>query len=408
MYTEYSPQFFLDLIPAFKSASLPFHPIVDEFEIRDAIANMHNSAEDCSFVHAFGALVMNHENGYDCMQHLRALCTRAIESRPCPTPESMHISVKRLTTCIWIQNCMHTFLRFDLAFFYLREAISMLYILRIDDPATMAKLPPRERARRQRLYWQTFIHERYLGIMNYQPVILKPLQVLPDYDDSLPPGVNEGFNRIIQLFIFVDEDFIQNWQQFRTGGSSVTAGWFETKHRQLDEELFSEDIYSPSSRLSDMQLADITVTRQWLRTLIWQMTMSKCLLSSSATKDCMSLLFPLQLSQQLRHMIGRISRDAIHVNGYGILQKMFEVTDAIADVVIHVPAASPDEARVRVDHFLYLCTFLVAFPRFVPTQKRILQEKMDVIRDMFPDLGGAYFDAGGAFMADTHMLPPIR
>lgn len=402
---DYPPEFFLELIPLFNAASFPFHPVVMEQEIRDCIANMYNSPDDCSFVYIFGGLVMNSERGQDAVHHVGTLIQRAIEIRPPPSPENSCISIRRAIASIWIQNCMHTLFKFDLAFMYLREATALLEVLRVNDPIAMGQLPLRERARRQRVYWEVFIHERYLGIMNYCPVIMTPLYTLPEFDDSLPQGVNEGFCQISKLFTFIDNDFIENWQNLRAG-TSVTAAWFETKHRQLDEEL-ADDNSVDMAMLSDMQQADLIVTRQWLRTLVWQMAMSKCLLSSRATKDCMSLLFPIKLSHQLRELIGRISRDAIRVNGYGILQKMFEVTDAIADVVIHVPAASSEESTVRIDHLVYLYKFLVTFPRFVPTQKRILKEKMETIQNLYPSIRTTYADLPRATMSPPERPPPL-
>lgn len=89
--------------------------------------------------------------------------------------------------------------------------------------------------------------------------------------------------------------------------------------------------------LSAMQQADLIITRQWLRTLTWQMAMSNTLLSSVPQSESLSLTLPTRLSSQLRQFLRRMSHDSIRIHGSGILSKLFEITDTIADVMIHLP-----------------------------------------------------------------------
>lgn len=67
------------------------------------------------------------------------------------------------------------------------------------------------------------------------------------------------------------------------------------------------------------------------------MVMSNTLLSSVPQSESLSLTLPLRLSSQLRQFLGRMSHNSIGIHGSGILSKLFEITDTIADVVIQLP-----------------------------------------------------------------------
>jgi hypothetical protein len=133
-----------------------------------------------------------------------------------------------------------------------------------------------------------------------------------------------------------------------------------------------------------MQRADLIITREWLRTLVWRLAMGQTLLSSRSSKECLSLLFPVRLSQTLRQQVSSMSRRAIEAHGSSISQKLFEITDTIADVLIHVAAATLDETAMRIDDFLFLLNFVLLIPQLDHTRRGILCEKLERLRTMFP------------------------
>lgn len=52
-----------------------------------------------------------------------------------------------------------------------------------------------------------------------------------------------------------------------------------------------------------MQQADLVITKHWMRLLLWQIGLSKCLLSSASNEQAMSLLFPIAVSTELRALV---------------------------------------------------------------------------------------------------------
>ncbi len=383
--SPYDARFFSDLLPDYQSSVFPVNPIITEAEVKESLAKMSTEKEHLAFLHAFAAVTINLTRTgpahlSDISRQIVSLISKAIEIRGLPLPDE-RVTIRRIMVSMFAHNCFMTLQNFEMAFYYLREAITMIQMLRVENQEIMSVLDIRERARRQRLYWEAFVHERFLSIVEYRTAILSPLPQLPERDPTLAPGVHDGFVQIINLFKLVDGDFLSNWLG-SYNNPNVTSTWIESKHKQLDDE---DTIGSPEvAHLTDMQQADLIITRQWLRSLVWQMAMSRCLLSSGASKQCMSLLFPVTLSQQLRLLISHMSRTAIDVHGSGILKKLFELTDTIADVIIHVPAGTLDETTARVDDFLFLLRFLFTFPRFDLVQKQLLQKKLETLQLLFP------------------------
>jgi hypothetical protein len=235
------------------------------------------------------------------------------------------------------------------------------------------------------MYWQAYIHERFLAILDYRHAVLPPLYTLPEEDCTIPVQVHEGFNQIIKLFRLLDTEFLQSWLDTQASGgrAGVTSTWVEAKSRELegDPQADARDL----ANLSMMQRADLTITREWLRTLVWRLAMGQTLLSSRSSKECLSLLFPVRLSQTLRHQVSSMSRQDIEVHGSSITQKLFEITDTIADVLIHVPAATLDETALRIDDFLFILDFVLLFPQLDQTRRGILVEKLESLQTMFPE-----------------------
>ena len=282
---------------------------------------------------------------------------------------------------MFIHNCLMTMQASDAAFHYMRDSISAIQVLRIDSADTMRSLPVSERARRQRLYWQAFIHERFVAILDYRQAVLPPLESLPEEDPTLPIAVHEGFNQIIKLFRLLDPDFLKNWLGSH---GNVTSTWIEEKSRELDGD--DEGDAQGMALLSTMQRADLAITREWLRTLVWRLAMSKTLLSSRSSKECLSLLFPVRLSQTLRQQVAGMSRNDIEVHGSSIVQKLFEITDTIADVLIHVPAPTLEETALRIEDYLFILDFVLRFPTLDQTRRSILMEKLERLQTMFPEV----------------------
>ncbi|KAM5341221.1 hypothetical protein ACJ41O_015330 [Fusarium nematophilum] len=401
----YSPDFFLKLVPDFQEVVFPVNPIILPSEIARAVDNMDHSFEDSALVYAFAAVTINLTqttwglNGdvaarmTDLMQH-SIKAHRQVEQGNdslCRFPST----VKRIMTCIFLEICYMAFKRFDRSFAILREAIGMIQMLNVDQ--YLDGLSEHEIASQQRMYWEAFIHERFLTMMTGYPSILSPLRTgLPLTDPEVPSHVNAGFDRLIHLFLSMDDTFLSHWRAQQDPGHTapeMTAAWIESKQEQLDQDEIGAAeteqalISNGYGGLTELQHADLFVTRLWLRTLVWQLALSQGLLQSTPPQNShegFSMHFPAQrLSAQLRNLVGRLDRvESIGIHGSGILQKLFEITSTVADVLALpiTPGQQEQDAESRIEDFLFLVKFLLSFERIPLEQRDYLKEKVNTLQ----------------------------
>jgi hypothetical protein len=84
-----------------------------------------------------------------------------------------------------------------------------------------------------------------------------------------------------------------------------------------------------------------------------------------------------------------MSRHDIEVHGSSMTQKLFEITDTIADVLIHVPAPTLEETAYRIEDYLFILDFVLLFPTLDQTRRGILLEKLERLQSMFPEVCSA-------------------
>ncbi|KAF4508879.1 hypothetical protein G6O67_005208 [Ophiocordyceps sinensis] len=411
----YSQEFFLALLPQFEQLVYPVNPVLTPDEIRDAIATMHSDFEDAALVHAFGAVTINLTQTswtlhgdiaaqmtslthYSLWAHRKAEMGRETDANGLQS--ELPITVKSIMTCIFNEISLMAFKRFDRSFAALREAISMIQMLNVHRYADGdGLLGPDEVSRRQRMYWEAYIHERFLCIVSGYPCIMTPLRTgLPVTDNSVPPSVALGFNRLIRLFSIMDVPLLAHWTAQHDPAelaAAMTAGWIESKQAELDQDeahaagAAGEITSGGQGALSELQHVDLFVTRLWLRTLVWQLALSHGLLRNAPPREShegLSLHFPaLRLSAQLRSLVSRLgSISSVVTHGSGLLQKLFEITSTIADVLA-LPRANqaPDEARAHIEDLFFLVRFLFSFERTQKHQRDYMREKLQVLQHVY-------------------------
>lgn len=376
------PSFFTSLIPEYMSSVYPVSPVITESEVRHCIERIGSDRDGTSFLYAYAAVTINLSRidtvqfAPDIREQIGDLLTKSFEHRGLLGLNEQP-TMLRVMSSLFIEMCLMGLRKPDLAFTYLRETISLLYMLHVDKPEVMSSLPPRERGRIERAFWECFIHERFTALTEFKPICLYPLHTPPSPDPLLPPSLDLGWRLLIQTFSLVDQEFVDLWLGDR---SQVTSEFIERKHHQLDEWRWEIEV----PMLPPMQKADLIITRQWLRTVTWQMAISNIRLPAENQSESLSLSLPLRLSSELRQFLAHMSHEAVGIHGSSILNKLFEITNTIADVVIHLPQASTNDTLQRVDDILALKRFLFSFDRMEKIHKTIMMEKMEKMKQVYP------------------------
>ncbi|RYP10757.1 hypothetical protein DL764_000453 [Monosporascus ibericus] len=143
----------------------------------------------------------------------------------------------------------------------LRESVSIAQGMRLDQPTTYNKLGRIERTLRLRLFWLLFVSERL------QP-LLAPIDELPveEHGANVSGNPSSGFLRLIQLFIRLERDFIE------TSAHAVPAQLHIVEREKMSQYQSFLNLDVDNGPFDEAQWVDLFVTRQWIRTLLWEYT----------------------------------------------------------------------------------------------------------------------------------------
>ncbi|KIW16534.1 hypothetical protein PV08_06589 [Exophiala spinifera] len=411
--SRYDTDFFTRLVSKHITRLYPFCPIVDKDELY-AIIEVADVNQDAAFlIHAYAGVALllerlSREWEPNCYQEVLEVVALAIDFLP-PMGLDSKPPFIRVLGYIFVEMSLLGMKRLDMAFFYLRGAISLMLMDGLDNFLGKSEVNSRERARRERVYWCCFIHERHLALEGGTPVCLDPLPSLPDVTFLAANSAERGWNYITQTFLLIDRDFVKFWTGDR---SLVTAEWVQEKYCQLTDPSWEHEV----TMLATVQQADVVITRQWLRTLTWQMAMSNVLLSSEASSsEALSLFMPLRLSTQLKEYFIRLSRQGVAVDDLSIRDKLFEIITTIADVVTALPPSNPaTEVLSSIQDLLLVKRVLLGFSHVKPVHRQLLLEKMSYIKSLYRDTTSTFIEFNhypshlAHFLFTINLLPILK
>ena len=90
--------------------------------------------------------------------------------------------------------------------------------------------------------------------------------------------------------------------------------------------------------ISDVQKADLCVTRHWMRMILWKLSPKSYLGSSPSADWSMSLYFPLNVAKELVSIVSQLPRSAVEAHGLGMELKIYEVANSLADAITDLAA----------------------------------------------------------------------
>lgn len=408
--------FFLELLPEFEELVYPVNPVLTSGEIRTAIHNMHTNFEDAALVHAYASVTISLTKtswtlpGRDIASQMTTLmqyCHWVYRKAEIGRESDGHIggllgeipvTVKRIMTCLWLELSLMAFRRYDRSYTILREAIGMVQMLNMHQYCEGdTRLTHAELTRRQRMYWELYIHERFLFIMSGFPCAMVPLRTgLPFHDATIPPHVALGWNRLVVLFQNMDDVFLAHWAAQQAPNPllpEITSEWIESKQAQLDRDEADalraerEMLSAGHGTLIELQHVELFITRLWLRILVWQLALSQGLLRfipNQNTHEGLSFHFPAQrLSVQLRNLVSCLKGiSSVVFHRSSTLQKLVEITSTTADVLAlpRGPGQAEEELPARLADLLYLVRFIYSFEGTQKHQRDCLRAKIDILK----------------------------
>ncbi|KAK6523058.1 hypothetical protein TWF281_002481 [Arthrobotrys megalospora] len=213
----------------------------------------------------------------------------------------------------------------------LREAITFVQIMNLDRESGYHGLSLEDAELRRRLFWLLFVTERGHSIVHDLPFVLNKTIKLPSPDIDKEPLL-ASFMNLASLFANFDKSVIDAWTSRNTDEAP-------TLERLLQLQSNLKQVHPHKTHTNEVQKADVLVTKHWMRTLVWQVSMQQGFLAGSTGKDdeAMTLSFPLKIAEELLSTLSHVSRGAIESHGPGMQSKLFEITNSLADVILCVP-----------------------------------------------------------------------
>ncbi|KAH8702093.1 putative C6 transcription factor [Talaromyces proteolyticus] len=247
----------------------------------------------------------------------------------------------------------------------IREAITFAQFLELDQPKHYDTLPKKERQSHLRIIWILCITERGHTTRFDLPRILHLDPSLPPLETKeVPPGL-VAFTDLCQLFrafgIAMDSDL-----------SNRTTDFFSNVDSQLREMRQMQ-----SKR--EFQQADFLITQQWMRMVLWKMSMFHIKLSANSNDDNLSILFPERVAQSMLTFLNRFSRNIVEAHGLGMQMKLADVAISLADVLSCVPWITERRQVMRIgpgDMLDNLANFLASLRGNINPRMEILVEKL--------------------------------
>lgn len=155
---------------------------------------------------------------------------------------------------------------------------------------------------------------RGVGILYKLPVILKPNVLFPAMDGDDESHILPAFQKLVDLFWTFDQsrafEIIEGSSAdlFDTGDmESARRNSLYTLHTKLQEVSLDWDTSN------EVQRADICVTRQWMRAVLWKASNNYERLNSGS--QITSLDHPIQIAREFLGFISQLPSTALEAHG---------------------------------------------------------------------------------------------
>ncbi|KAM7185097.1 Major facilitator superfamily domain containing protein [Rhypophila sp. PSN 637] len=234
---------------------------------------------------------------------------------------------------------------------YMREAITLAQIMGLHRAASYLGLDAAEDRLRRRIIWLLFVTERGVSMLHRLPLVLTSTDRLPPLDVSSSDDeahVLPAFKKLVNLFwIFDQSRAFEILQDTADQASNGTASFFNQEVLNALKRQLQDAPLEMENGSSDIQKADICVTRQWMQVLIWRATLGSWRDSTSESSQASAVVTaPIHIAQEFLDFISQLPNAALEAHGPAIEFKVYEIASAVADAVTGPLGGHPQTAAL--------------------------------------------------------------
>lgn len=186
-----------------------------------------------------------------------------------------------------------------------------------------------------------------------------------------------GFRYLAELFRPIDDNFIALWNRASSNAS---------KSGLVDLEKSLRSMVPSALDLIDTQLANIRVSQQWLRVIVWQLSTMLGFLSSDAAEESMTFRYPLRIAQDLAISTWKLPLHSMQMHGIGLTEKVFDIAFTLVDVIAYIPSGEAKVSGFEIGPEDNLKHFLALISQLPGGERKYLPLLMTKVEQTLPDM----------------------
>ncbi|KAF3066858.1 putative sucrose utilization protein SUC1 [Trichoderma lentiforme] len=260
------------------------------------------------------------------------------------------ITINSLATNFFLFGCYYGQEMHEKAWYYLREATTMIQMVGMNKEEYYMQLDVAEAARMRRIYWLFFVIERAYAIQRQRPLTLQATINLPTLgDDPTDPLAHQlnGFILLVNLFRPFDDAFTSMWNKARSHLSSQSIVSLQKLLNDTVQRALCQD---PSWN-------DVHTNQQWLKNMVWQLSNGVV----AGGEDSISYQFPGTMSRELLlKMASHFPGQGMELLTSGLLEKLIECAYSMTEYLAMQPASRDPFAQGPHEHLAQIINIVSA------------------------------------------------
>lgn len=195
----------------------------------------------------------------------------------------------------------------------LRESITSCQLQGLDKEDTYQDVAPEDERYRRRAFWLLYVTERGHAIQHGINTCLRDSIHPPPRDCLDELHLVEAFDSLVNLFVSVEGVLDPGGWPHGSNTVMCSKEMLCRLQSQLRQRLQWPTAYHA------LQRTDIAITQQWLRVLLWQMSLKNIFLSSASADDSMRLTYPVNVARDAIVLISNVPQETFVAHGPGMV-----------------------------------------------------------------------------------------
>lgn len=198
----------------------------------------------------------------------------------------------------------------------LRESVTSCQLQGLDKEDTYQYIAPENERYRRRAFWLLYVTERGHALQHGINTCLKDSIQPPTSICSDELHLVEAFDSLVSLFISVEGVLDPGGWPHGSNTLMCSKEMLCRLQNQLRQRLQWPTAYHA------LQRTDIAITQQWLRVLLWQLSLKNIFLSSASADDSMRLTYPVHVARDAIVLLSNIPQDTFVAHGPGMVRTL--------------------------------------------------------------------------------------